>query len=300
MPTGKPTGKPTKTGKPATRKRKETVNINDKSITYQDDGKEKKVPLNNKQVAEILYNKRLSLKCKNKKQKDFLNTIDENEITICIGPAGTGKSHLAFYKALELLVNENNQYQKIYLLTPPVEIGASLGFMPGDLHAKMSYYTYSMYYLIDKLIGKENREKLVELGILELLGIGFLRGVNIDNAILITDEAQNMSVKEFKTLSTRIGFNSKFIISGDIQQIDKFRNKGESGLYDFYQKIQNNPTKGINVFEFSKEDIVRNPMISQILDLYDKVDLLKSKNNGNGKEKIDPVCIAELEIQGLA
>lgn len=276
MPTGKP-----KTGKPATRKRKETVNINDKSITYHDEGKEKKVPLNNKQIAEILYNKRLSLKCKNKKQKDFLNTIDENEITICIGPAGTGKSFLAFYKALELLINENNQYQKIYLLTPTVEVGnGNIGWLPGDISEKLYGFTYSMYYLIDRLIGRENREKLQELNIIELLAIGHTRGMNVDNAILLIDETQNTSIQEFKTLITRIGFNSKFIISGDVEQIDKFKNKKDSGLYDFYNKIKNSPIKGIEFFEFNKEDIVRNPLIGEILELYDKADLLSVKPNG--------------------
>jgi len=273
------------------RKRNETVNVNDKSVTYYDENKKetRKIPLNHKQVAEILYSKKLNLKCKNKKQKNYIQTIDKNDITICIGPAGTGKSHLAFYKALSLLINGNNQYQKIYLLTPPVEVGATLGFMPGDLHSKMSYYTYSMYYLIDRLIGKESREKLVEEGIVELLGIGFLRGINIDNAILITDEAQNMSIKEFKTLITRIGFNSKFIISGDIEQIDKFRNKGESGLYDFYQKINTNNIDnidGVTSFEFHNEDIVRNPLITKLLELYNKADLLKHKTNGKDELRL--------------
>ena len=286
------------------RRKKSEVNINNKTVThFNENTKEiKKIPLNHKQVAEILYSKKLNLKCKNKKQKDYIQTIDKNDITICIGPAGTGKSHLAFYKALSLLMNGNNQYQKIYLLTPAVEVGTTLGFMPGNLESKMSYYTYSMYYLIDRLIGRESREKLVEEGIIELLGIGFLRGINIDNAILITDEAQNMSRKEFKTLITRIGFNSKFIISGDIEQIDKFRNKGESGLYDFHQKITNTPINSVTSFEFLNEDIVRNPLITQLLELYNKADLVDYKPNGKDKIKeLEPEILTDLEVcRGLA
>ena len=286
--TGKPAGKPKSTTKPTTkqtkpRRKNEVVNINDKSLTYYDETKKetKRVNLNNKQSAEILYSKKLNLKCKNKKQKDYLNTIDENEITICIGPAGTGKSHLAFYKALELLINENNQYQKIYLLTPCLEVdNNSMGWLPGNIDDKLYGFTYSIFYLIDRLIGKENREKLQELNILELLSIGHTRGLNVDNALLILDETQNTSIKEFKTLVTRIGFNSKFIISGDIEQIDKFKHKKDSGLYDFYKKIQKTPIKGIDIFEFNKEDIVRNPLIGQILDLYDKAELLDVNSNG--------------------
>lgn len=257
---------------------------------------EKNIPLNNKQTAEVLYSKKLNLKCKNRKQKEYINAIDQNAITICIGPAGTGKSHVAFYKALHLLINPDNQYQKIFLLTPPVEVGTRLGFLPGDLAEKMSHYTYSMYYLIDRLIGKENRIKLTEQGIIELLGIGFLRGTNIDNAILITDEAQNMSIKEFKTLVTRIGFNSKFIISGDIEQIDKFKNKGESGLYDFFQKIKRTNVNSVSPFEFTNEDIVRNPLITELLELYNKEDILKVGKNGKGEIE----AISECELIGLA
>ena len=125
-------------------------------------------------------------------------------------------------------------------------------------------YLYSTYYLIDKIIGKENRERLVTSDIIQPLALSFLRGVNIDNAILIEEEAQNMSKGGIKLLLSRIGFNSKFIISGDIEQSDKFKNYKQSGLWIAYEKLKN--IKGVGTLAFEKDEIIRNPIISKILD----------------------------------
>lgn len=213
-----------------------------------------------KQYAETLL-KKITLKCKNQKQKEFLHLIDENEITICIGDSGVGKSYLSIAKALDLY--KSGKYEKIFIITPIVEIEESIGYLKGDLDNKMLPYLYSIYYLIDKIVGEETRKKLVENKIIEPLCISFLRGINISNGILISDETQNFSKKAILTLLTRINENSKFILSGDINQIDKFKNPDDSGLKYIYNNLKG--IHGIGFIEFGKEDIVRNPIISDIL-----------------------------------
>lgn len=220
-----------------------------------------------KNYGEILL-KRVHISCKNERQKQFVRMIDENEITICIGESGVGKSYLSIAKALDLLKDSSRGYEKIYIITPIVESEDNLGFLKGSLMEKMDPYLYSIYYLVDKLVGEDVRKKLVENEIISPLAISYLRGVNIDNAILISDETQNMTIKGMKTLLTRIGFNSKFILSGDINQIDRFKNENDSGLKYAYENL--NDLEGVGVFEFGKEDIVRNKIISEILERFPK------------------------------
>lgn len=210
--------------------------------------------------------KKVKIKCKNKKQKEFINMIDNYEITLCDGPAGCGKSFLSIAKALEYLQIPDNGYDKLYIITPAVEIEEKLGALPGDLNSKLDPFLFSSYYLIDKLIGKDNRTKMINEGIIQPLALAFLRGVNIDNAILIFEEAQNSSLKQMKTLLTRIGENSKFIISGDINQIDRFKTSAESGLIDAMERFKE--FDKIGKCHFSDGDSVRNEIINDILTCY--------------------------------
>jgi phosphate starvation-inducible PhoH-like protein len=210
--------------------------------------------------------RRVRIKCKNEKQKQFINMIDDFQITLCSGPAGCGKSHLSLAKAIEYIQTPDNGYNTLYIITPAVEAEEKLGSLPGTLDEKLGPFLFSTYYLIDKIIGKENREKMVKEGIIQALALGYLRGVNIDNAILVFEEAQNASHKQMKTLLTRIGFNSKFIISGDLKQIDRFRNDEESGLIDAMKRFETFNEMGI--FHFLDGDSVRNDIINDILKYY--------------------------------
>ncbi len=220
-----------------------------------------------KNYGEVLL-RRVHLTCKNDRQKQFVKMIDEKEITICVGESGVGKSYLSIAKALDLLKDSSRGYEKIYIITPIVESEDNIGYLKGSLQDKLDPYLYSIYYLMDKLVGEDIRKKLVENEIISPLAISYLRGVNIDNAILISDETQNMTIKGMKTLLTRIGFNSKFILSGDINQIDRFKNENDSGLKYAFENLKD--LDGIGVFEFGKEDIVRNKIISEILDRFPK------------------------------
>ena len=246
--------------KKKTIKQKNVIDIEKKLMIS--DGKT--IPLNNKQIAEILYGKKFKLRGKNKKQKELIKEIDKNQITFVIGPSGVGKSYVSVAKALELLANPENSYQKIYIITPAVEADSSIGYLKGSLEDKLDPYLFSTYYLMDKIIGKKNRKQLQELRIVEPLAYQFIRGINIDNAIVIAEESQNTGESQMKNLLTRIGYNTKFLISGDVEQTDR---KGANGLNDGIERTKN--IDEIGFVEFSKKDIVRNPLISKILKNYD-------------------------------
>ena len=202
-----------------------------------------------------------------KHQEQYWNILSENEITLCFGPAGVGKSYIAMKRAVDLLWDDTNKYEKIIIVRPAVEAEEKLGSLPGGLEEKLDPYIYPSYYLLNKIIGKEAREKLKEEGFIEVAALAYMRGWNVDNTILVFEEAQNTTPAQMKLLLTRIGFNSKFFISGDLDQSDKFKDKTKTGLYD--AKVRLGDIRNVGIFEFDMDDIVRNPIISQILKRYE-------------------------------
>jgi phosphate starvation-inducible PhoH-like protein len=225
-------------------------------------------PFSKKEFINSVIKKKVKNKFLTENQKTYYDILLENEITICSGPAGTGKSYISLKAAVDLLMDPNNQYEKIMIVRPAVESSSSsLGSLPGDLREKMGPYVYSSLSLLDKIIGKEATTKLEESGILEIMSLSFLRGFNADNMILIFEESQNSTPAEMKMLLTRIGFNSKFFISGDVEQSDKFKKKELSGLYDATIRLKD--VNKIGMFEFNSNDVVRNPIIKEILKRYE-------------------------------
>jgi phosphate starvation-inducible PhoH-like protein len=170
--------------------------------------------------------------------------------------------------AVDLLMDPTNAYEKLVIVRPAVEAEEKLGSLPGNLEEKLDPYIFPSYYLLNKIIGKDAREKLKDAEIIEVFALAYMRGMNIDNTILIFEEAQNSSPNQMKLLLTRIGFNSKFFISGDIEQTDRYRDKKQSGLYDAIKKF--NDVHDIGVFEFGDGDVVRNPLISKLLKKYEE------------------------------
>ena len=224
------------------------------------------------QTRKDLINSVIKKKSKSKflteNQKEYYNILVSNQITICSGPAGVGKSYIAMKAAVDLLMEPDNGYEKIIIVRPAVEAEEKLGALPGNLEEKLDPYIFPSYYLLNKIIGKEAREKLKENEVIEVFALAYMRGMNIDNSILIFEESQNSTPNQMKLLLTRIGSNSKFFISGDLEQTDRYKDKKQSGLYDAITRF--NFINDIGTFDFSEKDVVRNPLISKILKKYDE------------------------------
>lgn len=229
-----------------------------------------KVKSENKEILNdwldyvICLNSKLKpIKPKTLGQKKYISAIEENIITFGIGPAGTGKTFLAIAMAAKAL--KNNSVSKIILTRPAVEAGENLGFLPGDLQEKIDPYLRPLYDSLYSILGYDNFLKLKEKDIIEVAPLAYMRGRTLDDAFIILDEAQNATNEQMKMFLTRIGFESKAVITGDITQIDLGRRKN-SGLVSV-SKILNN-IKGINFNYFDSSDVVRHSIVMKIIEAY--------------------------------
>lgn len=197
-------------------------------------------------------------------QKIYVDSVKSHDVVFGIGPAGTGKTFLAVTLAVTAL--KRGQVKRIVLTRPAVEAGESLGFLPGDLKEKVDPYLRPVYDALYQILGKEQTTRLMERETIEIAPLAYMRGRTLDDAFVILDEAQNTTIMQMKMFLTRLGFNSKMIINGDISQIDLPR-KVKSGLIDAAQKLQ-----GINAIDFvrfSAKDVVRHPVVAEIIKAYE-------------------------------
>ena len=197
-------------------------------------------------------------------QSKYLYELMNNEIVFGVGPAGTGKTFIAVLYACSLL--KKQQVKKIVLVRPVVEAGEKLGFLPGDLKEKIDPYLIPLYDSLEDCFGKENVEKMIEKGIIEIAPLAYMRGRTLDNSVIILDEAQNTTLQQMKMFLTRLGFNSKMIITGDVTQIDLV-NKNQSGLVEALSKLKG--VNGIKFIDFEKNDVMRNPLVYKIIERYE-------------------------------
>lgn len=198
-------------------------------------------------------------------QQEYLSKIDKNIITFGIGPAGTGKTFLAVAKAC--LALKCGQIERIVLSRPAVEAGEHLGFLPGDLKEKVDPFLRPIYDALYELLGSNYGEKYIDKGIIEVAPLAFMRGRTLDNAFIILDEAQNTTMMQMKMFLTRLGFNSKMVVTGDLSQTDVGKVK-DSGLYDASVKLCEIDEIGFQYF--TKKDVVRHRLVSKIVEAYEK------------------------------
>lgn len=230
------------------------------------------------------------IKCLNERQKELVKSIEEHEITICNGLAGSGKTYMALWKALKML--EKREVERIVLVKSVTTIeDENLGFLPGDIDEKMSPFLVSFYGNIDKLIGEKDRIRLCEQKKIMVQPLCYIRGINIDNSIVLLDEAQNITIPIFKSIITRIGTNSKYVIMGDVEQID-MKKKSQSALGKIIDLFADDEL--IGVVKFTDEDCVRNPIIPHLLDKIKELEIqldssmcYNQKKNGKKQKYVD-------------
>ena len=225
-------------------------------------------PKTKKDLISSIIKRKTKQKFLSENQKVYYELLTNKQITICSGPAGVGKSYVAMKCAIDLLSDPLSPYEKIIIVRPAVEAEEKLGSLPGGVEEKLDPYIFPSYYLLNKIIGKEAREKLKDIEAIEVFALAYMRGMNIDNSILIFEEAQNSTPSQMKLLLTRIGFNSKFFISGDLEQFDRHKDRTQTGLYDALHRFHD--VEDIGIFEFKPYDIVRNPIISKISKNYEQ------------------------------
>jgi len=208
--------------------------------------------------------KRGVVKPRNPNQQSYLHNILSNDISFGVGVAGTGKTYLAVACAIEAL--EKQEVRRILLTRPAVEAGEKLGFLPGDLSQKIDPYLRPLYDALFEMLGFEKVEKLIERNVIEIAPLAYMRGRTLNDAFIILDESQNTTVEQMKMFLTRIGFNARAVITGDITQVDLPRG-ARSGLRHAIDVLDEIPGISFNYFE--SKDVVRHPVVARIVDAYD-------------------------------
>lgn len=218
----------------------------------------------NYQKMVTIKTKRGTVKPRNGNQQAYVQNIVTNDISFGIGVAGTGKTYLAVACAVEAL--ERQEVRRILLTRPAVEAGEKLGFLPGDLTQKIDPYLRPLYDALFEMLGFERVEKLIERNVIEVAPLAYMRGRTLNDAFIILDESQNTTIEQMKMFLTRIGFNSRAVITGDITQIDLPRHQ-TSGLRDAIEILQN--IDGISFNFFQSKDVVRHPVVAKVVDAYE-------------------------------
>ncbi|KFZ26434.1 MAG: PhoH-like protein [Candidatus Izimaplasma bacterium HR2] len=198
-------------------------------------------------------------------QKEYIKAINRDDLVFAIGPAGTGKTYIAVVNALAKL--KKSEVKKIILTRPAVEAGESLGFLPGDLKEKVDPYLRPLYDALYEVLGSNTVEEYIEKGIIEIAPLAYMRGRTLENAYVILDEAQNTTINQMKLFLTRLGFNSKMVVTGDITQIDLPR-KIDSGMINAVKLLEG--VKGISTIKFERIDVIRHPLVQKVLAKYEE------------------------------
>ena len=202
---------------------------------------------------------------KNPAQRRFYKTVSKKDITFCIGPAGCGKTYLSVHRALRELGDKDSHIDGIVIVKPLVEAaGEKIGYLPGDVEEKTAPFMMSFYYNMEQIIGKQRLQILKDSNVIQVIPLAFMRGITLANKFVILDEAQNATPEQIKMFVTRIGENSKYIITGDLEQSDI--KKGTSGLEDAIKRFAG--IHGVGLASFKEKDVVRHSLVRRLLKRY--------------------------------
>lgn len=243
-------------------------NLSEQNIRYvmtlvEQGSEQSMVQMNNSCIAVTVKGK--PIKPKTLGQKKYIDAIENNTITFGIGPAGTGKTYLAVAMAVRAFRDE--QVSRIILTRPAVEAGEKLGFLPGDLQDKVDPYLRPLYDAMFDMMGPENFQRNMEKGCIEVAPLAYMRGRTLDDSFIILDEAQNTTPEQMKMFLTRLGFNSKVIVTGDVTQID-LPNAGRSGLIEAVKVLKN--IDDIAIMKLTEKDVVRHKLVQDIITAYER------------------------------
>jgi len=216
-------------------------------------------------LEEVIKTPKRSVIPRSKKQKEYVRSLKTNQITISLGPAGTGKTYLAVAVALTMLLEK--KVERIILSRPAVEAGERLGFLPGDMKDKIDPYLRPLYDSLYDLLDYDRIQRKIESGAIEIAPLAFMRGRTLKNSFAILDEAQNATETQIKMFLTRIGENSKLVVNGDPSQVD-LPNKNQSGLIKSQVILKS--IKEISVINFDHQDVMRHPLVTKIIEAYQK------------------------------
>ena len=204
------------------------------------------------------------ISARNANQARMVRSFDENDLTFALGPAGTGKTYIAIALAVRAL--KNKEIRKLILSRPAVEAGEKLGFLPGDMKDKIDPYLQPLYDALEDMLPPLKLKEYMDAGTIQIAPLAFMRGRTLNDAVIILDEAQNTTTQQMKMFLTRLGMNSKMVVTGDVTQIDLPRST-RSGLLSALRILRN--VKGIGIIEYEKKDIVRHPLVQRIVDAYE-------------------------------
>lgn len=239
-------------------------------------------PFNDLQVGSVVTSivTRESIKPRTLGQKDYVRAMESYDIVFVIGPAGTGKTYLAVAKAVSAL--KQKLVGRVVLVRPAVEAGESLGFLPGDIRAKVDPYLRPVYDALHDMLPAEKIRKLMELGVIEIVPLAFMRGRTLNNSFVILDEAQNTTVAQMKMFLTRLGEGSRSVITGDITQID-LDDKKASGLVQIQKILEG--VKGIEFVYLTDKDVVRHRLVQEIIKAYERYENQPRSSSSRQQEK---------------
>ena len=218
---------------------------------------------------------------RNQNQQLLVETFHKNDLTFALGPAGTGKTYIAIALAVRAL--KNKAVRKIILSRPAVEAGEKLGFLPGDMKDKIDPYLQPLYDALEDMIPAVKLKEYMETNVIQIAPLAFMRGRTLSDAVVVLDEAQNTTIHQIKMFLTRMGMNTKMIVTGDVTQIDLPRSVG-SGLVQALRVLRD--VEGIGKVEFGKKDIVRHPLVQRIVDAYEKFSAKDDESEANEESQI--------------